>query len=663
MRLKDLKLNNIRTKLIISLVAICIIPLLITGISSYNKSKGILEKKLSVTSAQTLNEMNSGLNNYFEAYEDFISLTAENYDITDVDVDDNIKYVPDLLKRIKNCDDDILSVYYGTASGKFNNQPYVKMPDGYDSTTRPWYKQAVENKGNVIITHPYKDASTGDNVITIAKTVEKNGQVVGVVALDCTLATLSQKMAEKQLGDTGYVYIIDTDGTIIAHKDKTLINTPSSIFDKVGSGDNGFIKYTLDGVNKFAVYKVNQLTGWRIVSVMQEAELTKDTKAILFNDSLIMLIMLIIAVIMSLRLSKGISNNINKLKEVFSKASDGDLTVSMTASTKDEFNDLALSFNSMMKNVSTLMNNVTKSSNTVLETSTSLASMSEEITASITEVAKAITDVAQGATEQVENAHRGVFEIEALSKDLDNINKNSNEMHNISNNTKDLSSKGLSMIKTLTEKSNKTKTSTIQVIEIVQDMNKSTKQINTISDTISSITEQTNLLSLNASIESARAGEAGRGFAVVANEIRKLAEQSKTATTEIKKIINNVQQKSDIAVKAIAETEEVVNEQEVAVEQTQQIFNEISKSIEAMISKVDEIKSATVSIDKKKQSTITQIENVSFISEQTASASEEVTASTEEITATIEELAKHSNELQLLAEQLGAEINKFKINK
>ena len=249
-----------------------------------------------------------------------------------------------------------------------------------------------------------------------------------------------------------------------------------------------------------------------------------------------------------------------------------------------------------------------------------------------------------------------------LSTRLDKISVNSNEMDKISNDTKELGSKGLYMIDTLTEKSNKTKTATTEVNNIVQDMNESTKQINAISETIAEITAQTNLLALNASIESARAGEAGKGFAVVADEIRKLAEQSKASTEEIKTIIGNIQRKSYTAVNAIKSTEAVVNEQEVAVSETHKIFSEILKSIEIMITKVDEIKISIVDIEEKKQSTVSEIKNISFISEQTAAASEEVTASAEEITATMEELTRHSSELQILAEQLGTEINKFKTN-
>jgi len=231
----------------------------------------------------------------------------------------------------------------------------------------------------------------------------------------------------------------------------------------------------------------------------------------------------------------------------------------------------------------------------------------------------------------------------------------------LSINTKKLGSKGLSMIDTLIEKSNKTKLSTNEVNTIIQDMNESTKQIDTISETLVSITEQTNLLSLNASIESARAGEAGKGFSVVAREISKLADQSKISTEEIKKIIASIQKKSVAALNAI-KSESVVNEQDLTVGQTKKLFTQILKSIEIMINKVDEVKISIIDINDKKQSTVSEIENISSISEQTASSSQQVTASTEEITAAMEEFTKHSSELQILAEELDAEIKKFKIN-
>lgn len=660
MRFKNIKLNGIRAKLVISLVAICVIPLIITGVVSYNQSKSILSNKLTITSEQTLQEINNGLMDYFHGFSNTVSMTSKNPAIVNIDTDNNTGFITEILKGVKESDKDILDIYYGTASGKFAIYPDAKMPAGYDATTRGWYKLALEHKSQVVITPPYVDAGTGKNVVGIAQTVEKNGQVVGVIGIDCTLSTLAERMSTKKVGNSGYVFIADVSGNILAHPQKDVINTDGaaklSIWDKVKSEKSGFINYELNGVNKFGVYETNELTGWKLVATLDESELSNDTKSILNTTFLIISVMTLIAVFMSVVLSKGIAHNIKKLKEVFAKASEGDLTVSITASTKDEFKDLAISFNSMIKNISDLMNSVTISSKTVLETSTSLASMSEEISASVGEVSKAIEEVSVGATEQVQNAQKGASEMEDLSKRLDEISDNSKEMDKVSVDTKKLGLKGLNMIDTLIEKSYRTKTSTTEVINTVQDMNESTKQINAISETIANITAQTNLLSLNASIESAR------GFAVVADEIRKLDEQSRMSTEEIKEIIAGIQMKSDTAVQAIKTTETVVNEQELAVGEAQQIFSEILNSIEIMINKVDEVKVSIVNINEKKQSTVSEINNISFISEQTAAASEEVTASSEEISATMQELTKHSSELQMLAEKLGCEINKFKIN-
>ncbi|OOM11336.1 methyl-accepting chemotaxis protein [Clostridium saccharobutylicum] len=659
------KLNSIRSKLIVSLVTICIVPLIIAGFISYNQSKSILNNKLTLTSTQTLSEINYGLSDYFHGFTNTVSMISKNPAILNIEVDNNSEVIMNILKSVQDSDKDVMDIYYGTASGKFQTYPDNPMPSGYDPTTRVWYKQALEHKGQVIITPVYQDASTGKNVVGIAQTVEKDGQVIGVIGLDCELSTLAERIAAKKIGNSGYVFVSDLSGNILAHPQKDSINTDVSaklsIWDKVKSEDNGFINYELNGTKKFGVYQTNELTGWKLVATLDESELSNDTKSILQTALFIILVMGLISILMSLILSKGIANNIKKLKYVFAKASEGDLTVSMSASTNDEFMDLANSFNSMIENISELMDSVVKSSKEVLETSSNLANMSEEVTASIGEVAKAIEEVSEGATNQSQNAQSGASEMNELSDGLDKINVNSNEIDELSNNTKDLGSKGLFMIDMLIEKSNKTKIATNEVNEIVQDMNESTKKINTISETIAEITEQTGLLSLNASIESARAGEAGKGFAVVAEEIRKLAEQSKNSTEEIKLIIASIQEKSDTAVKAIKSTESIVNEQDLAVGQTQIIFSEILDSISIMIDKVEEVKLSIVDINEKKQSTLMEIENISSISEETASASEEVTASTEEITAAMDKFVEYADGLQVLAERLGSEIDKFKI--
>ncbi|AAK80498.1 methyl-accepting chemotaxis protein [Clostridium acetobutylicum] len=665
MQFKRASLNSIRSKLIISLISICVIPLLIIGTFSYNYAKSILNSKLNVTSTQTLNEVNDGLINYFHGLSDIISMTAKNPPIINIDSDNNTQLISEILGGVKNSDNDILDAYYGTASGKFIMYPDTKMPDGFDATTRDWYKRAVASKGEVIITPPFKDVVTGNMVVGIAKAVEKDGKVVGVIGIDCTLSTLADKIATKKIGNSGYVFIANGDGIILAHPNKSIINTNEAgklpFWGETKTKDSGFVTYTYKDIKKFGVYKTNKLTGWKVVATLEQSELTSDTKSILLTTSIIVLIMALVAAVLSLVLSKGIANNINKLKDVFAKASNGDLSNFIEVKTKDEFGQLARDYNSMIKNIGMLLSNAKKTSNTVLDTTSSLSSMAEETLASMSQVALAVSEISTAAVSLAENSGETANGIGELSTKLDDVAGITEDMSNVSSDTKNLSKQGINTVSVLISKNSETMEASMKVFDIVSDMDNSVKEISTISDAINEITEQTNLLSLNASIEAARAGEAGKGFAVVADEIRKLAEQSKASTEQIKLIIENIQEKANTAVKAMDSNKNINLEQNKVVEKTEQIFNDILMSITNLTEKVDNVKMSVESMQTQKQEFVAQVENTSAISEETASSIEEVTASTEEVTATMDKFTQHTVEVQELAEKLKEEIYKFKV--
>lgn len=665
MLLKKINLNSIRSKLAITFASICLIPLIITGMFSYNQSKSILNNKLNLTSTQTLTEVDNGLSDYFQGFINMVTMISNNHNMINVDGGDNFNYVPDILKNMNESSDDILNTFYGTASGKFVIYPNAEMPEGYNATERPWYKQAVEAKGKAVITPPYEDAATGNNVVTIVQAVMKDGKVIGVVGIDCTLSTLSEKVSTKQIGNTGYVFIADFEGNIITHPKKELINTNEasklSIWDKVKSEHKGFIEYEYNGIHKFGAYETNELTGWKLVATLDESELSKDTKSILQINSLLSLLVAVIAIALSFIISNGLSKNIKKLKEVFATASKGDLSSYIEVRSKDEIGELASDYNSMIKNIGELLSSAKSTSNVVLETASNLSSMAEDTTSSISQVSFAVVNIAQGATNLAENSQDSAMGIGELSKKLDDIANISNEMDTVSKNTKDLSNQGIHTVNTLINKNSESMESSTKVAEIISDVDNSVKEISTISDAISAITDQTNLLSLNASIEAARAGEAGKGFAVVADEIRKLAEQSKNSTEQIKSIIEKIQFKASTAVEAMDSTQKISAEQTVAVSKTEQIFTDILTSIISLTEKVHNVKNSIEDMQNQKQVLVAQVESNSAISEETASSTEEVTASTEEVTATMEQFTQHTEELQDLAEKLKQEIDKFKV--
>ncbi|AOR23395.1 methyl-accepting chemotaxis protein [Clostridium taeniosporum] len=657
---------SMKNKLISSLMSICLIPLIIFSLITYFKSAGIVEKNFKRSSQEILNQVSSRLDNYFIAIKNPINLLSENSNFKDIYKDiNNETVVRSQLQKLESLDKDILGVYFGTESGKFINYPEQAMSSDYNHKIRPWYKSAVDKKGEVIITDVYIDATTGKLVVTLAKAVENEGNVIGVIGADLSLDGLTESISSTVIGQTGYIYIATKEGNMVIHKNKDYINTDiitkQSYWDEAKNKSEGIVKYTFEGQDKLAVYKDNDITGWKIFSGLNATEITKDTNAIIKVMGLIMLIVLVISIAVALFISKGILKNLNKLKEGFSKAAKGDLSTDIEINSKDEFEEIGEYFNYMINNISNLISNVKKSSNIALQTSSQLASMSEETSASLGEASNAVNEIAQGGTRQAQNALNCVDNMEDLSNRLNNVSNSTMELSNTSDSTKNLSVDGIDMVKTLIEKSMRSKEASIQVGEIVIDVNENMEKINKISETIASITEQTNLLSLNASIEAARAGEAGKGFAIVAEEIRKLADESSKSTEEIKKIIGEIKDKSNIAVNAIEDTKDIVEEQEVAVSKTEKIFNSITNQVMNLIEKIKEIEEDTIDISGRKDAVLTEIEEISSISEETASASEEVSAATQEITGSMAEFTKCADELQNTVEELETEIGKFKI--
>ena len=663
--LKKMNLRSIKSKLFISLFSICIFPLFISGFFSYQQSKSVLSKKLSVTSSQTLSEISSGLTDYFTGFTGSVSMIANNYNFINVDDADNFNYVPDLLKNLTESNKDILDSYFGTESGKFAVYPNAQMPDGYDARKRSWYEEGVKANGKVAITSPYVDAASGNTVVGIVQAVMKDGKVVGVIGLDCSLSSLAERIGVKKVGNSGSVSISDPSGVVIAHSDKSLIGTDAitklSFWNEVKSGNQGFVTYLYNGKEKFGVYATNELTGWKIVAALEQNELSDDTRTIIITTGIITLIMAVIAVILSFILSNGIAANIQKLQEVFDKASNGDLSTFTNIKSRDELGNLGKNYNDMIKNIGVLLESAKKTSTTVYETSTGLSSMAEETTASMSKVSMAVSEIAQGAMNLAENSQETVTSIGELSSKLDTISNVTSDMSNVSNNTKELSSEGIGIVNVLISKNSETMEATMKVADIVSNMNESVKKISTISDAITEITEQTNLLSLNASIEAARAGDAGKGFAVVASEIGKLAEQSKKSTEQITVLIEEIQEKADIVVQAMNGTKEINQEQNQAVTKTEKIFNDISASITDLTGKVIEVKSSVDEMQVQKQIFVTQIESTSAISEETAASTEEVTASAERVTETMSRFSQNTEDLKQLAEKLKKEIDKFKM--
>lgn len=662
-----IKWNSAKTKLIAGMTAVAIVPTISIAIISNSVTSKVTHEDLSKSTLQVTKQASKSLDYKIEGVGNQLSLLANNINFTEFYLNDmNATYGFFLLEGTLKTNSDYASVYFASSKKDMVLAPKADIPEGYDPTERDWYKGAEEKNGEVYYSKPYEDAITKDLVITISRAVlDKNGEIVGVAAIDLNMANFSKSINEIKIGDKGYLVIIGDDGKFITHPDSKQIGsdlaTTLTLWDDIEKNKEGYSEYELNNVDKFSAFMTNEKTGWKFVSALEMSEITDGADKVRNIAWILTTIFGVLSAIAAYFVGKRIARNILTVKGALETAAQGDFSARVSVNTKDEFKELEQSFNDTMDQLSTSFGKIGESSKTVLETSSHLSVITRETNAALSEVALAIEEIAQGSTLQARNVQVSSESMKGLAQQLEDISIVTENMNNVSHRSMELSTKGLEQVELLSDKSSETKSSTSEVASIVQEVNVRMEEINAIIEVITKITDQTNLLSLNASIESARAGEHGRGFAVVANEVRKLAEQSQASAGEIKRIVDSIKSVVKNAVDSMERTNQAVTDQDIAVTETKAIFTEILSAVRELAQKADEVQVAIKESNANKDAVTNEMESIAAVSEQTAAATEEVAASAEQISATMNSFTQHATGLKELSEQLDSEIKKFKL--
>ncbi len=665
------KNSKLFRKIVVGIILMIMLPILIIGGIAIIKSQVALENNLKTTSIQTIKEVDKGFSQYLEVLGTQMEIISKNFDIKDLSnpqANHELigKYVQGIFKDTKNSINGVINAGYAGEYGELVLDSGVLTINDLNYKDREWYKKAKEANGKAIYIKPYKDSVTGKQVMTVAQAVkDDNGQFMGVIVVDMSLDSVQEYIGSIQLLNTGYILLVDNEGEIIVNNDKNKeiennINT-LEFWKSAESEDQGVYTFKNNGKSFYSCQQTNSKTGWKLIGIINNKEISDNMVPIKITMMIVAIVCIIIGIVISIMAALYIIKEIHKLKKIINKASKGDFTERVHITAKDEFKELGEGFNVMLDDLSKLMKNVKGTSSDLLEASVNISSMSEETTASVSEISNAIQEVASGATNQAQSASDVATSVERLSDRIDEVDKHTDNINNLSSETEQLSIQGLVILKDLVDKSKKAKENAIESANLVHQMAESIDKINYMSNAIADITEQTNLLSLNASIEAARAGDAGKGFAVVAEEIRKLAEESKKSTDEIKAIVTEIDTKANSAKSAMEESKEMSQAQGNAIKETEDIFNKIVDSIMPLTGAIENIKGLNEKMNLNKEEVKEQIENIAAVSEESASISEEVTASTEEVSATMNELTQHADNLKYIAIKLKEEIKQFKL--
>lgn len=664
---KGFKKLSIRGKLLGIMTLLVIVPSLVLGIISSRSSEDSLTAQYEKFGLALGNEITRSTDQYLDNYAEKVESLANSQAIKNYNLDAdpvNVESARNTLNMfLQNFE--APSVVIADIDG---NAESISSGGGITTTNvsdKDWFKSTVSSNGTYI-SNLYEDS--GNNFVTVSTPIVREDQTVGVVGTEIPMEDLKTMFSEINIGENGFPILVDGNGMIVGTKMDEEFGTMFVGVESFLDMDEEYkmfqdVYVNPEGVAQEQLKFITKLKNadWKMATIIPTGEVAKDVNSMIVTILIAGIIIVILGIIVSVLFSNIFLKTIRKLLVGVKKMSEGDLSETIEIDSTDELGELAENFNIMIEKLGGLISNVKSASREVLESSSALATSAEATTASSEEISRTVEEIAHGASEQASDTERGVSLVTGLSMKLESLHSDSREtlssVESINRTNRD-STEVVSELRRKTEENNE---STDHIENEIVELDGDIGRVGEILEAIDSIAEQTNLLALNASIEAARAGEAGRGFAVVAEEIRKLAEESKSSSGDIKEIILAVQDKSGETVRAMESVKKINTEQNEAVEKVGHSFETISTLIAEISFKLEEMGRSIEGMNQDKDDVVSAMENISSVSQETAAASEEVTASVEQQSIASDKVSNAAESLNALSAKLIEEIEVFKV--
>lgn len=468
---------------------------------------------------------------------------------------------------------------------------------------------------------------------------------------------------DMQVAQGSHAYIVDDEGNIISSmqpQDIGNITIDSVILDKVkdATANNKSFHYEKKMISAMAL----KPSEWYLVAEIPHTYLYQESNSIRNVVIIFIIAAFALSLLVAWLITKTITHPIKKLVSVMKRAEDGDLTLRVSDKNKDEVAVLFESFNQMLANINLLVNKVRTSARQVIDGAAEVSDSASQSYAFSQQINSAIQQIAEGSTNQASDTVESVRHMENLSSDIHEVGKLVTDVSDSLNKTKSMSQGIQGHIGLLNEKALETNDITQKVVGDILELNSNMQEIGKITKMITSVSEQTNLLSLNAAIEAARAGEAGRGFAVVAEEVKKLSDQTSDASKAISNLLEKIQSKAQNTANQASGAIRIVNEQTEAVKTANSSFADIFVHMENIITLMLRMSECVDKMMVSKNQASVSMENISSVSEEFAATAQEVSASTEEQISSIEKLSVLAQQINQLAIGLDQMIENFKVN-
>ncbi|MEK3937596.1 methyl-accepting chemotaxis protein [Sporosarcina sp. FSL W7-1349] len=545
---------------------------------------------------------------------------------------------------------------------------YFKASDSLDDLGRNEIKDKVEIAVSTLALLQQqvdKGFITEEEAQQIAKT-ELIGPLTGEGKRNIT--------SDYHFGEEGYLTVINHEGLALGHpmiegdnvlglEDQNGVRYIQKFIEQADAG-GGFTEYIHDGVKKIAYSTTFEEWDWILSGSASYKDFNASANQLLHSLFITVALTAVLGVALVFIIVSRMTTPIITVRDHMLELAEGNLSLDeLEINRKDELGDLGRGFNQMLRNLRGMVTNIQVNAAEVAATSEELSASAEQSGSASQEVAASIQVISEETAETLIGARHSKDTVQTISHGIEMITRSVEDLSESAIGTENNAKEGYDILNQAKDQMLAIQESSDEMSKVIMSLGGTSAEIGRIISLIDDVSNQTNLLALNAAIEAARAGEHGKGFAVVADEVRKLSEQSQYATNQVSELVNDIQQKVNETIEAAKQEETEILEGRNLVDSASQSITRIHADIENVASQIQTINASIQEINAGTEELVHTVEHAEQVAIQTADNSTSVAAAAEQQSAIVEEITSASESLANMATDLQEIIGQFKLEK